>query len=48
MSTYNTKTGYIEVTPEDKENLQSPLPKNWSKNIINKIIWGEEEKFYDK
>lgn len=23
------------------------LPKNWSKNIINKIIWGDSEHFYD-
>lgn len=23
------------------------LPKDWAKNLMNKIIWGDEEAYYD-
>lgn len=24
------------------------LPKNWAKDVMNKIVWGDKEHFYDK
>lgn len=30
----------IDIRPE-------PLPKDWAKNLMNKIIWGDEEAYYD-
>lgn len=24
------------------------LPKNWASDLINKIIWGDNEHFYEK
>jgi len=47
MSTFNEKTGELELTTEEKESLNNPLPKNWAQKIMNWIIWGENKEFYD-
>lgn len=45
---YIDREGYLQCTDEDKEALREGLPKNWAKDIINKIIWGDEEIFYEQ
>ena len=47
MANFNEKTGFIELTEEDKETMENGVGKNWAKNIINKIIWGDKEYFYE-
>ncbi|MCK9371011.1 hypothetical protein M0R04_13960 [Candidatus Dojkabacteria bacterium] len=42
-----TKEGYLETTDEDKEALREGTGKNWSQNIINKIVWGDKKYFYE-
>lgn len=48
MAYLNEKTGYLELSPEDKDALQGrDRDRNWGQNIINKIIWGENKMFYE-
>ena len=48
MAYFNEDTGEILLTSEDREVLQNGLGKNWARNIINWIIWGDKKIFYDK
>ncbi len=43
-SYYNPKTKQIENARETID--EGMLPKNWTSNIINKIIFGDKKHFY--
>jgi hypothetical protein len=38
------KLGEIVITDDDKKELQG-LPRDWAKNIMNRIIWGSKDGF---
>lgn len=45
---YIDKEGYLQTSDEEKEALRHGLPKNWAKDIINWIIWGDDKHFYEE
>lgn len=45
---YLDDEGNLILTQEDKDAMQGGREKNWARNIINKIIWGDAKQWYDQ
>ncbi len=47
MAEINKQSGEIILTEADRDALQNGVGKNHAKDLINYIIWGDVEYFYE-